>query len=294
MQKREKILAVGVGVLAVGYVGHWLFSSLLQAPLEQRRHVADGLKSEIEKKQSQIHRGRQAAAKLEEWQAQSLPSKREVAASLYQDWLLDQVGKAGFRMPNVDSGEAVNRKDIYTRLPFSVRGRATLQQLTQFLYQFYSANHLHQVQRINMTPVPKSDELEISLAIEALVLPAADRTDQLSALPSNRLASNELTAYQVIVERNLFGQTGAGVDPADFAFLTAVLDVGGIPQAWLTVRTTGEILKLKPGESFEVGQFRGTVAEITAPDIIIDSDEERWLLTLGEKLSQATALPPGF
>jgi hypothetical protein len=223
-----------------------------------------------------------------------LPSKREVAASLYQDWLLEQVAKAGFKMPNVDSGEAVNRKDLYIRLPFSVRGRATLEQLTQFLYQFYSANHLHQVQRINITPVPKSEELELSLGIEALVLPGADRTDRLSDEHSQRLASEDFTAYQPILERNLFGQSAAGVDPADFAFLTAVLDVGGTAQAWLTVRTTGEILKLKQGESFEVGQFRGTVTEIASPDIIIDSDEERWLLTLGEKLSQATALPPGF
>jgi Tfp pilus assembly protein PilO len=294
MQKREKILAIGVGVLVLGYVGNWMFSSLLQGPLNERYARIDKLKSDIARKQVQIHRGRQAARKLDEWQAQSLPSKREVAASLYQDWLLEQVAKAGFKMPNVDSGEAVNRKDLYIRLPFSVRGRATLEQLTQFLYQFYSANHLHQVQRINITPVPKSEELELSLGIEALVLPGADRTDRLSDEHSQRLASEDFTAYQPILERNLFGQSAAGVDPADFAFLTAVLDVGGTAQAWLTVRTTGEILKLKQGESFEVGQFRGTVTEIASPDIIIDSDEERWLLTLGEKLSQATALPPGF
>lgn len=294
MQKREKILAVGVGLLVAGYLGNWLFTSLLQTPLQEGQDKIARLEKEIAARQTKIVRARHANRKLDAWEAQSLPSKPEVAASLYQDWLLEQVGKAGFKMPNVDSGEAVNKKDTYIRLPFSVRGRANLDQLTQFMYLFYSAGHLHQIQRINITPVPKSDELELSLGIEALVLPTSDRTDQLSKDPSERLASTDLVAYQPIIERNLFGQSSAGIDPADFAFLTAVLDVGGIPQAWVTLRTTGEILKLKPGESFEVGQFRGTIAEIAAPDVIISSDEERWLLTLGEKLSQATALPPGF
>lgn len=294
MQKREKLLAILVGFLVVGYVGNWMFNSLLQGPLNSRYEKVARLKSEIDKKQTQIRRARQAGQKLQTWQEQSLPAKREVAASLYQDWLLEQVGKAGFKMPNVDSGEVLVKKDLYERLPFSVRGRATLEQLTQFLYAFYSANHLHQVQRINLTPVSKSDELELALGIEALILPGADRDEKLNDQRSSRLASEEFTAYRPIVERNLFGQTSAGVDPADFAFLTAVIDVGGIPQAWMTVRTSGEIMKLKLGQSFEIGQFRGTVSDINSPDIIIDSEEERWLLSLGEKLSQATALPPGF
>jgi hypothetical protein len=53
-------------------------------------------------------------------------------------------------------------------------------------------------------------------------------------------------------------------------------------------------LKLKVGQRFEVGDFQGMVAEIDERDVVIDSDGERWLLTLGEQLSQATALPPEF
>jgi hypothetical protein len=294
MKKRERLLAIVVGALVLAYLGNWMFNSLLQGPLQKRREQADRLRSQIDKKLAQVRRAQQASQKLARWQQQSLPSNLEVAASLYQKWLLEQVSLSGFKTPNVDSGGAINRKGIYHVLPFSLRGRATLEQLTRFLYEFYSADHLHQISRINLTPLSKSNELDLALSIEALVLPDADRADKLSDRRSDRLASNSLADYRSIVERNLFGQGSAGIDPADYAFLTAILTVDGVPQAWFTVRTTGEILKVQPGQSFEIGQFRGAVAAINSPDIIIDADEERWLLTLGEKLSQAVALPPEF
>jgi hypothetical protein len=294
MAKRERLLAACVAILVAGYLGNWIFSRLLRGPLDARHAKVARLKSEVSKKQLYLRQARKAAQRLERWQAESLPSNLEFAGSLYQEWLLEQVRKAGFKTSNVDSGAPMNRKGIYQVLPFSIRGRGTLEQLTLFLYAFYRADHLHQITRLNLTPLPKSNELELALAIEALVLPTADRADKLASGTSKRLASDELAAYRPIVDRNLFGQVAAGLDPADFAYLTAILMVDGTPQAWVTVRTTGQILKLRPGDNFEVGQFRGSIVEINSPDIIIDADEEHWLLTLGEKLSQATALPPAF
>ena len=294
MKKRERILGIIVGLLVVGEVGNWFFSRILQGPLAQRQQRVKKLQGDIEKRQAHLRRARQAGIKLTAWQQQSLPSNVEVASSLYQDWLLELLGRAGFKSPHVDRGEPLARKGVFHRLPFAVRGRATLSELTQFLYEFYRADHLHQITRIGITPLPKSDLLDLSLSIEALVLPKADREDQLTKRHSEKLASERIEDYQPIVGRNLFGQGVGGTDPAEFVLLTAVTDVGGQTQAWLSLRATGEVLKLRPGESFEVGQFRGTVTEIRPPDVIIQAEDERWLLTLGDKLSQATALPPDF
>ncbi|MGD9644384.1 MAG: hypothetical protein AB7U73_01645 [Pirellulales bacterium] len=294
MKKRERILAIVVGLMVAGVVGNWFFSRMLQGPLAQRQDRVKKLKSDIEKRQAHLRRARQAGIKLAAWQKQSLPSNVEVASSLYQDWLLDLLGRAGFKSPHVDRGEPLAKKGVFHRLPFAVRGRATLGELTQFLYEFYRADHLHQISRIGITPLPKSDLLDLSLSIEALVLPRAESEDQLTTRRSETLASERIEDYQPIVARNLFGQGGGGTDPAEFVLLTAVTDVGGQTQAWLSLRSTGEVLKLRPGDSFEVGQFRGTILEISPPDVVIQSDDERWLLTLGDKLSQATALPPDF
>jgi len=295
MKQREKILAISLGALGVVIGGNWLFNQLLQGPLNARYAKVENLRDEIEKKEFVLRRARRAGQRLTEWQTMALPAETEMARSLYQNWLLEVVSAAGFEQPNVDSGDSVTKQGIYQRLPFSFRGRGTLEQLTDFLFQFYRAGHLHQIQRLSITPVANSPSLDLTMTIEALVLPEANRRDRLTSEVSNRLVKFDRQSYQAIVERDIFGQGGPNrLDPADYAFLTAILESDGQPEAWLTVRTTGEVLKLHLGQQFEVGQFRGSVSGIDELDLVIDSDQERWLLTLGESLTQATALPPEY
>lgn len=294
MQKRERILAIVVAGLLLVWGGNWLFQRALQGPYNARLARIEQLQAEIKRKRDNLRQARATTEKLQRWQAQSLPSNPLVARSLYQNWLVELVGRAGFQKPNVDSSDPLSRRD-FLRLPFTVRGRGTLEQLTNFLHDFYRADHLHQIQRLTIQPVPKTNELELTFSIDALVLRDADREDQLSKARSTRLAYENLADYQAIVARNVFGDgSTTDYDPADFTVLTAVLDVNGLPEAWLTVQTTDQRMRLQVGDSFEVGQFRGTVVEIDAPDVIIASDDERWLITLGESLAQATALPPEF
>lgn len=295
MQKREKILAGIVAGLLALYAGNWVFQSALQGPLDARYRRIDSLKSEIEKKEKEINQARKAAAKLEEWGGQSLPSDPKAAQLAYKNWLLDLASRAGFTKQKVDTNPPGERRGVYVRLPFSVSGRATLEQTTRFLYDFYRADLLHQIQRIDIKPVQSSDELDLRITIEGLVLPAAPQSDELVVGRSTRLAFEALADYRPITDRNLFGQGGAiGFDPADFTVLTGVIEVGGESEAWLKVHTTGETMKLRRGQQFEVGQFSGRIADVDAPDVIIESDDERWLLTLGDSLTQATALPPEF
>lgn len=300
MKKRERALAIAVGALAAVYVGNWLFEQALTGPVRERELTIQRIRKNIASKERTLRDARRAVQQLDQWNQKSLPSDVELARSLYQQWLLELVEQVGFEQPNVDSGEVTARRGsgkdvVFRRLGTTIRGRGTLAQLTDFMYDFYRANHLHQVQRLAITPVPNTGKLDLSLSIEALVLPQADRQDRLSDQESNRLAFADRDAYVSIVQRNVFGEGGAmSFDPADFTVLTAILENDGVPEAWLRVQTTGETLKLTTGAQFEVGQFRGSIAEIEERDIVIQSDEERWLLTLGENLTQATALPPEF
>ena len=288
------ILAGGLGAIAVLYGGNWLYQANYVDPLEQRRAEVDQLTADIAERELDMARFRKANERLKRWQVQSLPSDTELARSSYQAWLVRLVGSAGFASPNVDSSEPVTRKGLYTSLGFSARGRGTLEQLTKFLYEFYRADHLHRIQSLSLTPVPRHDELDIAISIEALSLPNAERKDRLSTRISDRLASEQLADYRPIVERNLFGIGGGGFDAADFAYLTAITEVNGEPEAWFTLRASGELLKLRRGQSFQIGALEGTIAEITDSDVILFCDDERWLVGVGENLMQASTLPPEF
>ncbi len=236
MQRREKILAVGFGVVVAAYAGNWLFQSALEGPLEARRAKTARLEDDIARRERELRQARTAAKELSAWQAQSLPADVQVARSLYQAWLLELVDAIGLQSRNVDSGEAVNRKGLYQALSFTVRGRGTLDQLTRFLYEFYRAGHLHQIHSLSITPLSRTGELDLSIGIEALVVNGADRKDQLSSRSSERLASAAFADYQPIVGRDLFTVGGADADAAGHTYLTAVLDVDGEPEAWFTLR----------------------------------------------------------
>jgi hypothetical protein len=163
-----------------------------------------------------------------------------------------------------------------------------------------------------MTPVGKEGRLDLSIGVEALVLPGATREDQLNPEPSDRLAGRSLADYRAIAQRNLFGLGGAS-DPLDQTFLTAVNYVDGLPEVWISSRCRekvvklgsdgepaakagepGGTVKLRPGEGFRIGTFSGKVLRIEDDDVVLDSDGQRLLLAIGESLSQASALPPGW
>lgn len=61
---------------------------------------------------------------------------------------------------------------------------------------------------------------------------------------------------------------------AKHAVLTAILNQGEQSEIWILVRTTGEMLKLHEGDSFEVGVSKGTVEKISERDCTLNIDGE--------------------
>jgi hypothetical protein len=295
MKMREKILMGAVLLLVLAMGGNWVFEKTMQGPISDRRKTIERLNSELEKKEDDYRRALQASEKLDRWNEQSLPAADTFAGSLYQEWLQEEVSRTGFKEPRIDSSEPVSLKGVYWRYGYTLRCQGTLEQLTRFLYDFYRADFLHQIPKIAVKPMPRSGNLDLTFTIEALALADAEQNEQLNNRVSDRLASEFLADYQAVIDRDLFGIRGtSGFDPADHAFLTAIIDVDGQPQAWFTLRSSDQILKLNKGASLEVGQFFGVVVEIEDQDVIIDSDGERWLLSLGDSLTRAAALPPEF
>jgi len=288
---RKNVLLAIAGVILALYAADWLWRNAVEGPLKARRQKLAGLQKTIQRKDDELTRALEAGERLAVWEAQSLPSDSEVARSLYQAWLLELVNYVDLANPNVDSGSPLSRRGLYQTISFSVRGRGTLQQLTTFLFEFYSANHLHQIRSLAIMPLGRSDQLDLSITIEAIVLATADRRDRLSSERSDRLASDKLEDYDPIVRRNLFG-FGGNPDATDHAYLTTVVYVDDQPEAWFTLRATDEVLRLREGQRLEIGQFHGTVRQIEDSDVVLESEGERWLLTIGENLAQAYALPP--
>jgi hypothetical protein len=290
---RQYFLGTILAVLALYFGGDWLLEVAVREPMQRAKAQTKQLRENIRRKKADLKQIRAEEEQLAVWETQSLPAEAPLARSLYQAWLVQLVEHVGLLKPNVDSGEPVNRKDLYQTLSFTVRGEGTLEQATQLLFEFYRAGHLHQIRSLELTPSAEGKQFSISLAIEALSLPYIKRGDQLGSAHGDRLLSAKLADYRVIAQRNVFG---SGTDPDVLAYtrLTGITSSQGRPQAWFTLDTRGETLQKAVGDVLEIGSFRSTIVDIQDADVILDVDGQHRLLSIGEALSEASALPPKF
>ncbi len=290
---RKRLLTIVLGLVILYFGGDFVLRTYVDEPLKVKQARKEQLQKKIKGKKKELAACKEAIRKLSVWEESSLPSDTEIARSLYRAWLLELVERSEFQTAHVDSGAANSRKGFYDALGFSVRGKGTLHQIVRFLFDFYRAGHLHKIQSLSLTPLGKGGGLDVIMTIEALVLPGADRKDQLSTLTSHRLSYNSLEDYGIIAQRNIFG-VGGETDESRQVFLTAVTQDDGQPEIWFTLRGHDKLLKLRQGSRFEIGHFTGTVVDIFEDDVIFESVGERWLLSIGEPLADATALPPEF
>ncbi|MCH5375100.1 MAG: hypothetical protein JJ992_14085, partial [Planctomycetes bacterium] len=167
---RQYALAAVFLAMVAYFGGTWLVDHLIQGPLQAAQLDTERLQGDIKKREQALANIRAAGKLLEQWEQQSLPADTEVARSLYQAWLVELVDDVQLNNPSVTSSEPVTRKGLYHSLTFSVRGRGTLDQLTRFLLAVYQTDLLHQIRSLTITPLQRSEQLDLSMSIEALIL----------------------------------------------------------------------------------------------------------------------------
>ena len=80
-------------------------------------------------------------------------------------------------------------------------------------------------------------------------------------------------------------------DDAKHTFLSAVIDVSGTGQIWLSIRPKGQTLKLAVGDTFEIGSVKGTIISIGEGDFTFESDGKEHKLSKGGNLEEAVSVP---
>lgn len=302
---RQYVLAAIFGLMVLYYVGGMLFEQLIQAPLQAARARTLQLQQNLDRRRKELAVTRQEIQWLAYWQQQALPPNRELAQSLYQAWLVQLCDEAKLSNRSISVGAPRSPGGQFQVLTFSLRARASLEQLVDFLFGFYRTDLLHQIRTLTVTPLGNANEFDISMSIEAAMLPEAfgNLTDSEQILreftartwrPSQKLAQSDPDSYQqVIVGRNIF-RLNPLPDPLDYTFLTSIVESNGQREAWFLVRASDNLVRVKKGDTLELGQFRATVWEIFDSDVLLQADDQLWLVSLGEAIAQAAAIPPQF
>ena len=152
MNRRTKILAGGMVLVGAVMLGDQMgVLDTLQNFGSQHDSALAKLKKQIAVAEDLIMQGALATEQLTALEVRSLPYDRELARSQYQGWLSTLVKQNRLTQSSVDVGLAVpvaipgGKKEAYTRYPFSINGNGTLEQVTEFLFDFYQGPHLTEV-----------------------------------------------------------------------------------------------------------------------------------------------------
>jgi hypothetical protein len=132
MTNREKLLTgavVAAGALWFGTEGLTRYRDAVErneaVQLEAEQALADA--------QTEEYRGQKARKQLNQWISQSLPRNREVAESLYQDWLRTQLTEAGLEVQQLADKSGNSRNPQYDEMTVEIRASGTIEQLADFL-----------------------------------------------------------------------------------------------------------------------------------------------------------------
>ncbi|MBN2291990.1 MAG: hypothetical protein JXM70_06160 [Pirellulales bacterium] len=306
LKRREKILALATLLLLMVVVFYQAYS-MLRGPLSGLESLHAKAAADVERKKTRLKNAKLAEKRMEKWRRQSLPSDSRTAQSLYQNWLLQLARDASFSDTKIDTAQVRRRSDVYSALQFTLQAKTTLGGITNFLYRFYSTDHLHQILNLTVTPEDRGKMIKIQMAIEALSLSGAKSINELSRETSERKLAAINNYEDKIVARNLFAAYQPPIPPSPpppppppkakfdalkFAYLTGVTLTGDRPKIWIIARTTGDRHELNEGDTFEIGETKCKVLRIGKRDAEIEIDGKRCLVSLGQNLRDAEDLSP--
>lgn len=304
--RRERILAVVtagmLAVIALRFAYSFWFGTGWQL-----RQLRANLTEQVDRKQARLDKVKKAKEQLEDLQRRSLPGDPQVAQTTYSNWLLELAERSGFKNISLDGGAARSRPGRYTGLRFHLQGQATMKEMVQFLFDFYSAGYLHKLRSMSLQPRQRSERLDVAVSIEAMALAGAASATELSkpAPPQVQLASLD-SYHRTIGEKDFFKPYSPPpprqpsvferrpepppFDPSKFTFLTAIAGPPDRLEAWLLCRPTGKLFQLRVGDSFEVGTVRGTIRRLEPRRAELEIGGQAYTMGLGENLREITPL----
>ena len=302
MTRRELTLAAVV----LGIVALWGGFHLLGKHRNTMRTQQSALlaaQQQLSDAQFAVARGEAAGRELAAWRERSLPENREAAQTLYRDWLLDTLHEASLTVEDVKPIPQTARTAAYASIGYAVEAHGSLAAVTKFLYSFYGSDMLQQITRLELRPANDPSQLSVRLSVEGLILPGATHTDTLPESTADQSQLAQLDDYvKNITGRNVFAAyrpprpprppvverepppAPPKFDDAGQAYVTGIVGTGPQLQAWVTVRTTGEVLRLSAGDEVKVGLLEGKVVSINPRSLILETDDHRYVIEVGHNL----------
>jgi hypothetical protein len=248
MNKRERVLAIGLLTLVLLLGGAFVFHLFFYEPMDQLKNRIAAAQKDIatkERERDQLDKDKEKTLhtdpRLKEWRKLSLPEgtgrkPEEVAKHLdklqrdYESWLYKLLEHNGFsansitvtaKAPDSKSSPTLPGKGpLFTRFAFIVKGQASLDAVVRMLSEFHKTNLLHQVRGLTLVKPEttrqgsRPGDLDVDLTVEALMVAGADKREKLlpddSTAPVPQVLAVGPRRYEDLRGHNIFQGVGAG------------------------------------------------------------------------------------
>lgn len=207
MSQRERVLALGVGVVASLFAGQVIWSSIEGGFQEKRNQIA-ALKKQKEDQGLQLLQGSESSKKINKILPRSASTKEEIARATYQSWLIYLAKQINLNEPLPRAmGDTVDKGGFHT-YRFQLTGTGNLSHVTNLLKEFEAKPFLHRITRFEIRPSTNpndGDKIAISMDCELLSLPMAKEIQSIPKSSYDLLAKSSADYEGSILNRNLFG-----------------------------------------------------------------------------------------
>lgn len=319
LDKRQKVLVGAFAAVLMFWQGSGVLWSIFFGPFDERYTQIQSLDEQIQKKLDAKFQLEMTERRTRQWERRSLPPNPVVASTLYHHWVLDlaekhKLEKLTVTPKKISTGTS---NPVFTKIPISVTAECKIEQLCQFLFDFYRTDLLHKVTHLGIEGLDArpNPTLKVSLELEGLSLPKSKArntlfADKQATAVSDAMSKKKFDDYQSLITTNRFvrGYNGppkpptppplptpapAPFDSAPFVKFIAAVGIEGQPlEAWLYDQTSNQRTVLQASQTFEISGVKGEVLEIAPRFLRLRVKDKEWRLELGDSLKQMTELKP--
>lgn len=299
MNTRTKWLLAGVGVLALLYVGDYVYRTYIEEPSRNATVALEKLDKQLQDAADSQLIAKKISQKMEGFAGRALPYNPDVARSLYQDWLLKLMERHEMAGISIDASAPVpieiksrttkkKNRLIGYRISYSVHGKTSLPKWVNWVRDFESSGHLHKIKSLTLVPLGNGNEIDANLTIEAVSLQAAEREDQLTQWIRNPQQEPSASVLASFVQRNIFAR-GFSKTLAAIRLQALTFNRRGEGEAWFDVGEGKSTQIINLGQKLDIPihdivllSVAGDVAKLKVNGAVIE-------LAIGQTLGQVMA-----
>ena len=209
MNLRERILTGVVGVLLVGVLGYFGVRKLYFDALDGKRANAAELREQRDKLEAEAEKDEALTGSIGDWANLTFDTDELHASAKLGSTLIGLVERAGLSQEKLSlqpvRGSRV--RGAYKEIGRTIRVRGRIDGVVDFLYLLGQEPHLHRLDSLSVTPVPKTNEIDLQVRYMTLVVDAKPGEKLVTTQPTTApadLESDERKLYNAIASRDLF------------------------------------------------------------------------------------------